>query len=118
MVRRERSYGKHNVDGRVPKGGRLHYRNGRWEVVEGELPNSRSTARGDMRCHLMSPAFHKRHPSGAQQAAEEGGEVSRDRRRLLNWSEVAAVGKDCPALDVVEALEIRARRLAFGNGLL
>jgi hypothetical protein len=35
------------------------------------------------------------------QAAEEGGQVPRDRRWFLNRGEVSAARKDCPALDVV-----------------
>src|SRR5580704_9905361 len=52
------------------------------------------------------------------QVTEERGQVSCDRRRFLHWSEVPATGKDCPTLDVVQALQIRARWLAFGNGLV
>src|SRR4029077_18246483 len=52
------------------------------------------------------------------QVTEERGQVLCDRRRFLNWGEVPAAGKDCPALDVVHALQIRARRLALENGLV
>jgi hypothetical protein len=49
---------------------------------------------------------------------EEGGQISGDRRWFLSRSKVPAVRKDCPALDVVEALQIRARRFALRNRLV
>src|SRR5215472_6981207 len=52
------------------------------------------------------------------QITEESGQVRSGRRRFLNWGKVPAARKHCPALDVVHALHIRARRLALGNGLV
>jgi hypothetical protein len=49
---------------------------------------------------------------------EESGQVPCARHWFLNLGEVAAARKDCPALDVVHALQIRARRLALRNSLV
>lgn len=49
---------------------------------------------------------------------EASGQVPRDRRWLLNRGEVTAVRKDRPALNVVHALQICARRLALRDGLV
>src|SRR6516164_4082503 len=47
--------------------------------------------------------------------AKEGGQVACHQRGCLNWGKVPAARKDRPALDVVYAFQVRARRLAFGN---
>src|SRR4029079_7127505 len=39
-------------------------------------------------------------------------------RRFLNRSKMAAAWKDCPSLDVIDALQIRARWLTLGNSLV
>jgi hypothetical protein len=52
------------------------------------------------------------------QILEESCQVSGDRRWFFSRGEVSAARRDCPALDVVQALQIRARRLALGNGLV
>jgi len=52
------------------------------------------------------------------QVPKESGQIPSDRRWFLNRGEVSAAGKDCPALDVVHALDIRAWWLALGNGLV
>src|SRR6266852_8686653 len=49
---------------------------------------------------------------------EEGGQVPCDRRWFLSRGEVPAARKDCPALNVVYALQIRARQFALGNLLV
>src|SRR5215469_17122685 len=49
---------------------------------------------------------------------EESREIGCNRLWLLSRGEVPAARKDYPALDAVHALQIRARRLALGNGLV
>src|SRR5947208_2073074 len=49
---------------------------------------------------------------------EESSHVLRDRRWLLSWGEVPAARKNCPALDVVHALHIRAWWLTLRNSLV
>jgi hypothetical protein len=49
---------------------------------------------------------------------EEGGQVAGERCWLLGGDEVATVGEDSPSLNVVDALQIRARWFSFGDGLM
>ena len=52
------------------------------------------------------------------QVTEESGQVLCDCCRFLSRSKMPAARKDCPSLDVVHALQIRARWLTLGNGLV
>src|SRR6516225_8692718 len=49
------------------------------------------------------------------EVTEESGQVVCYELRRLNWGKVPTARKNRPALDVVYAFQIRARRLPFGD---
>src|SRR5215472_19136652 len=71
---------------------------------------------------LITTIKGREQPHGPSSASayvtEESGQVSRYSRRLLSRCEVPTTRKNCPPLNVVDPLQIRAWWLTLGNGLV